>query len=394
MTAHALLSASSADRWLACPPSARLEEPMSDRDSIHTLQGTLAHAIGELKLRNHFIEPMTMRKYNTQLKKLQNSEPFEGQPLYEDEMLRHTDTYLDYISQVVHSYNSPPFITVEKRVDYSEYVPKGFGTSDCIIIGGNNIHVIDFKYGKGVQVTAENNPQMKLYALGALLAYSMLFDIKTVKLSIVQPRRDNISEWELSSEELFSWANSIKPTAQMAFNGKGDYAAGDHCRFCKAKALCRARSEFNISLEEYNFTKPPLLSDEEVGHVLTKALDLKSWAKAIEEYALEQCLIGNSIPGWKAVNGRGNRQFTDVDEALNKVEGAGFDKALLYKNVPSTLTEIETLLGKKEFDNLLNGYVIKPLGKPTLVPENDKREAISNKVTPEEAFAEKIQGGE
>lgn len=369
--AHAILSASSAHRWLVCTPSARLEETFPETTSQYAEEGRLAHEIAELKLRKHFIEPMGPRTFANRLKK------FKEHPLYQDEMMRHTDTYLEYVQGISHSFSSPPYVAVEKRLDFSKYVPDGFGTGDCIIIGGNTMWVIDLKYGKGVPVSAERNPQMMLYALGAYEAYSFLYPIETVKMAIVQPRLDSISEFELPINDLLAWGESIRPIAQKAWKGEGEYISGDHCQFCRAKALCRARAEFNLSLEEYHGMKPPLISNEEVGQILTKARHLAQWVKDLEEYALAECLAGNEIPGWKAVEGRSVRQFTDWEKAFQVLTENGIDEALLYERKPITLAATEKLLGKKRFEELLKDYVERPPGKPTLVPETDKREAIT-----------------
>lgn len=368
---HAILSASSAHRWLVCTPSARLEETFPESTSEYAEEGRLAHNIAELKLRKYFIEPMSPRSFNNRLKK------FKEHELYQDEMLRHTDTYMEYIQSIVHSFSSPPYIAVEKKLDFSSYVPEGFGTGDCIIIGGSVLWVIDLKYGKGVSVSAENNPQMMLYALGAYEAYNFLYPIETVKMAIVQPRLDSISEWEISINDLLYWAtNTVMGAAQKAWTGEGEYVSGGHCQFCRAKSLCRARAEFNMALEEYRGMKPPLISNEEVGQILAKAQDLVKWVKDLEEYALAECLVGNEIPGWKAVEGRSVRQFTDQDEAFKVLIENGIDEAMLYERKPITLAATEKLLGKKKFEELLSEFVERPPGKPTLVPETDKREPI------------------
>ncbi len=373
MNGHALLSASGAHKWLKCTPSARLEETLPEGTSEYAEEGRLAHEIAELKLRKQFIEPMGMRTFNSRLKKLQ------ANPLYKDEMLHHTDTYLEYVSSITHSFTSPPYVAVEKQLDFSEYVPEGFGTGDCIIIHGDTLHVIDFKYGKGVPVSAEMNPQMQLYALGAYAAYSFLYPIANVKLAIVQPRVGEPSEWELPASDLLAWGESVKPVARKAFAGEGDYVSGDHCRFCRARALCRARAEFNTALEEYHQMKPPLISNEEVGAILVRAQNLAKWVKDLEDYALSECLKGNDIPGWKAVEGRSSRQYVNQDEAFKLLIASGIDEALLYQRVPLTLPKVEELLGKKTYTELLvnTGHVKTEPGKPTLAPISDKREAIS-----------------
>ncbi|RKO63234.1 DUF2800 domain-containing protein [Caldibacillus debilis] len=369
---HALLAASAAHRWLVCTPSVRLEEQFPDTTSEYALEGTLAHEIAELKLRKYFLEPMSQRSFSAKLNKLKKHE------LFQEEMLRHTDTYLDYLKGLALSFSSAPYVAIEKKVDYSAYAPEGFGTCDCIIIHGGDLYITDFKYGKGVPVSAEDNPQMKLYALGAYLEYSFLYPIKTAYLAIVQPRIDNISEWSLPIEELLAWGESIKPIAQKAFNGEGEFVPGDHCRFCRAKALCRARAEHYTALEDFKGMKPPLISNEEVGQILEKAIALEAWVKELKEYALAEALKGEEIPGWKAVEGRSVRNYVDIDKAFEHLKQNGIDEAMLYERVPLTVAKLEKALGKKEFRSLLEepGLVEKQPGKPTLVPASDKRPAI------------------
>lgn len=376
---HALLAASAAHRWLVCTPSVRLEEQFPDTTSEYALEGTLAHEIAELKLRKYFLEPMSQRSFSAKLNKLKKHE------LFQEEMLRHTDTYLDYLKGLAISFSSAPYVAIEKKVDYSAYAPEGFGTCDCIIIHGGDLYITDFKYGKGVPVSAEDNPQMKLYALGAYLEYSFLYPIKTVHLAIVQPRIDNISEWSLPIEELLAWGESIKPIAQKAFNGEGEFVPGDHCRFCRAKALCRARAEHYTALEDFKGMKPPLISNEEVGQILERAIALEAWVKELKEYALAEALKGEEIPGWKAVEGRSVRNYVDIDKAFEHLKQNGIDEAMLYERVPLTVAKLEKALGKKEFRSLLEepGLVEKQPGKPTLVPISDKRPAIQ--ATPEAA---------
>ena len=379
--AHALLGASSAQKWINCPPSARLEEQFPDTTSIYAAEGTLAHSVAELHVRA-YIENMAKRTFNSRLKKL------EKDPLYQPEMLTHAQAYLDYIKSIVHAYDSRPHIVVEKRLDYSTFAPEGFGTGDCIIIGGSVLHVIDYKYGRGKPVSAEENPQMKLYALGALEAYAILFPVETVKLTIFQPRLENTSEWDLTAEELRNWGGSIKPIAQQAYDGQGEFCPGEWCDngFCRARAVCRARTNTITALEAFCNQKPPIISNGEVGDILLRAQNLKSYVTALEEYALSELLAGNVVPGWKAVEGRSNRQFEDTDKAFDALKAAGYDEALLYERKPITLTAVEKLLGNPNFTELCGPFVIKPPGKPTLAPENDKRKAIANKTSAAEAF--------
>lgn len=367
---HALLSASGAHRWLHCTPSARLEETLPDNKSEAADEGTLAHEISELKLRKAFIEPLSTRTFNNRLKKLQEN------PLYQDEMLRHTDTYVDYISGIAHGFPTRPYIAVEKEVQYQVYAPEGFGTSDCIIIAGSIMYVIDFKYGKGVPVSAWDNPQMKLYALGAYTAYAILFPITIIKLVIIQPRLDSISEYEISLTDLLTWGESIKPIAESAFKGEGEYVQGEHCQFCRANGICRKQADENMALEECGGLLPPLITNEEVGQILLRAQNLASWAKKLEAYALKECLNSQSIPGWKAVHGTSRRQWTDQDGAFKLLKANGTEEAMLYTREPLTAPQIEVLIGKAKFKELLTPFVDAPPGKPTLVQENDRREAI------------------
>jgi len=380
--AHALLSASASTRWLNCTPSVRLEETFEDTTSTYAEEGTLAHEIAELKLRRHFTDPMSQRTFNTRLNKLKKHE------LYNKEMLTHTDTYLDYLKGLAMAFKSVPYAAVEKKIDYSAYAPEGFGTADCIIIGGDTLYVTDFKYGKGLQVSAEDNPQMKLYALGAYLEYSLLYSFKTVHLAIIQPRLDNISEYSLSLEDLLAFGEEVKPIARQAFAGEGEFVPGDHCKFCKAKAQCRARADQFSALDDFEQKKPPLLNDLEVGEVLERGQNIESWVKALKGYALTESLKGNEIPGWKAVAGRGTRNYADQDVAFAHLQENGIKEAMLYERLPLTVPKLEKELGKKDYDSLLDepGHVQKSVGKPTLAPAKDKRKAVTNEVDAAEDF--------
>lgn len=380
---HALLSASAAHRWLVCTPSARLEETLPDTTSQAAKEGTLAHEIGELKLRRHLVEQMSPQKFGAEMRKLKQHE------LYNSEMDAATDIYLDYVQSVVHSFPSPPYITVEKRVDYSHIAPEGFGTADCIIIGNKQMYVIDYKHGKGVPVDAENNPQMKLYALGALQAYSFLYDIETVHMTIIQPRiREQPSEWSISAQELLAWGESIKPIAQRAYEGTGEYVVGEHCGFCRAKETCRARVEYFFQATEKAPMRPPLITWDEVGEILQKAEGIVSWYNSLKKLALEEILKGGDIPGWKAVEGRGSRQYVDIDKAFEHLKQNGIDEAVLYRREPLTPPQLEKELGKKQYRELLEetGLVVKVEGAPTLAPISDKRPALSQTLKAEEVF--------
>lgn len=365
---HALLSASSAVRWLNCPPSARLTENMPDSESTYAAEGTLAHALAELKVRKKF-EKMKKSEYDTRLAEIQKD------PLYTPEMDGHTDTYLEYILEITHSYNKvKPYVVVEKRLDYSAYVPGGFGTGDCVMLCKSDLHIFDFKYGKGVPVIAEDNPQLQLYALGALAEYVFLYDIQTVTLHIIQPRLDSKSDFHISADKLTAWGEHIRPVAELADKGDGEYNSGDWCRFCKAKATCRKRAEDFFAMEDNINMPKELLSDSEIGEALKRAQSLKNWVTEIEEYALNAILTGSKISGWKAVEGTSRRKITDIDKAFDILKKEGYDESLLYEKQPIGVPALEKLVTKKRLGELLEGLIVKPQGKPALAPESDRRE--------------------
>lgn len=387
---HALLSASSAHRWLACTAAPHFEENFPDGTSTYAEEGTLAHAICELYARKKFTI-MTTRKFNAELKKLQ------AQPLYQEEMLRTAEAYVEYLTEKAMSYTATPHVAMEVRVDLTDYIPDGFGTCDCIMVGGDTLHITDYKHGKGVPVSAVENPQMRLYALGALRLYSAVYgdQIKKVSMGICQPRlSEDASEDALTAEELLAWGERIKPIAKEAYDGPGTFCPGDHCRFCKGKAQCRARAAHFAGFSDYTGIEiagrldedtrtdriadgTPILSNADVADLLVKAEGLAAWYKDLQDYAASALLAGDEIPGFKLVEGRSNRTFTDVDEAIQALLNAGYEEAMIYDRKPKTLTELEKMLGKKAFAELLSGYVTKPKGKPTLAPASDKREAYN-----------------
>ena len=382
---HALLSASSASRWLKCTAAPRFEEQFPEKTSEYAEEGRLAHAICELKVIKKFTTQITPRTYTTRLNKLKK------EPYYADEMDKTSDLYVEHLTEKAMTYDSKPYVAVEVQVDFAEYVPEGFGTCDCIMIGGDTLNITDYKHGKGVPVSAEGNAQMRLYALGALKRYAAIFGntIKRVCMTIDQPRlQDEPSTETITVEDLRAWGESIKPAAAKAYMGLGEFCPGEHCRFCRGKAQCKARADINTALEEFkdcvpqNGEKPPLfgqgvLTDEEIGDLLIRGKELVAWYKDLEEYALNALLNGGTIPGWKAVAGRSNRTFTDTDAAIAAVIAAGYDEALVYERKPKTLTELEKLMGKTEFAAKVGEFVVKPLGKPTLAPITDKREPYS-----------------
>lgn len=380
---HALLSASSASRWLKCTAAPRFEEQFPEKTSEYAEEGRLAHAICELKVIKKFTVQLTQRSYSTRLNKLKKN------PLYNDEMDKTSDIYVEHLVEKAMTYKSSPNVAAEVRVDFSEYVPEGFGTCDCIMIGSDTLNITDYKHGKGVPVSAEGNAQMRLYALGALKRYKPVYGdrIKKVCMTIDQPRIQNESSTEtITVEELIAWGESIKPIAAKAYMGLGDFCPGEHCRFCRGKAQCKARADINTALEEFKSCAAPkglplgenVLTDEQIGDLLIRGKELVAWYKDLEDYALSTILKGGTIPGWKAVAGTSRRTFTDTDAAIAAVIAAGYDEALVYERKPKTLSELEKLMGKAEFADKLGSFVVKPLGKPALAPISDKRESYNS----------------
>ena len=361
---HAILSASSSDRWLHCPPSARLCETYEDKGSDYAREGTDAHALAEYKLKKALGFPA--------------DDPTENLTFFNEEMADCTDGYAEYVLEQVEAAKeacSDPVVLIEQRVDFSRWVEQGFGTADCIIIADGTLRVIDYKHGLGVLVDAYENPQMQCYALGSLELFDDIYDIDTVSMTIYQPRRQNVSTYEVSKDDLYRWADEVlKPTAELAFAGDGNFLCGEWCGFCKAKNECRARADENMKLAQYDFKLPPLLTDAEVEDILSKADDLVSWASDIKEYALKQALSGKEWSGFKLVEGRANRRYSNEAAVIQTVESAGFDP---YERKLLGITAMQKLLGKSRFDELLTAYIEKPQGKPTLVPESDKRPAMN-----------------
>ena len=388
--AHAILSPSSAKRWINCPPSALINAEAPQTDTVYTREGTLAHAVCELKARKHFLTGIGPKKYQTGMDK------FRADELWQDEMDGYTDDYLDALKDIAAEYKARPYVALEQRVDFSEYVPEGFGTADCIMIGGEVLHIVDFKYGKGVDVSAEDNPQLKLYAIGAIEQYMAVYDIFTVRMTIVQPRiKREPDTWELPARDLLRWAEDVvKPAAALAAAGEGEFAEGDWCRWCAIRGNCRRRAEAQLELAKQDFRMPPTLTDAEVGEALTLGRRLKTWLSDLEDYALTACLNGAEVTGWKAVAGRSVRAWTDQDAAFKAAKLAGVPEEMLYKREPVSLAQLEKIMGKKEFAKVFTQpkamYVVTPPGKPTLVTSDDKRDAITNKPEPEDDFSEEL----
>lgn len=363
--AHAFLSASGAARWIACPPSAKLSEQYEDTGSDYAAQGTDAHTLAEYKV----LEMLGKHP----------KDPRDGLKYLDAEMEECTDQYAAYVAEVLTEVKEDckdPIVMVETQVDFSTWVPEGFGTADCIIVGNGILHIIDFKYGTGVEVSAENNPQLSCYALGAVDMLDDLYGIDAVAMTIFQPRRENVSEWVLCKGELIDWAEkTLRPAAELAAKGEGEFKCGEHCRFCKARHECRARAAAQMDLMKYELALPPVLTDEEIEDILGRVDGLVSWAEDIKAYALESAINGKRWYGFKLVEGRSTRRYTDEEAVANAVTAAGIDP---YEHSVLGITAMTKLLGKKKFEELLGALIEKPQGKPTLVPESDKRPALVN----------------
>lgn len=359
---HALLSASSAHRWLRCPPSALATDGVADAPSDAALQGTAAHELAEYKLLR-FLKRRAKRPTSEWI---------------DEEMEGHTDDYVGFVAQHLESareYCSDPQVYVEQRLDYSHLAPGGFGTGDCVIVAEPTLQVIDLKYGMGVEVSPVENPQLMLYGLGALAVFDALYDIREVSLSIFQPRRANVETWSISTQDLIAWGeNTVKPIAEIAARGEGEYQAGPWCQFCRIAPTCRARAESNLALAKHEFAPPAELSIAEVAEVLAKIPELKAWATDVEAWALAKAQAGTQIPGFKVVAGRSIRKYSDEAAVAEAAKKAGYtdiwDKRLIG------ITAMERLMGKRAFTETLGDLVVKPEGKPTLVPESDKRPAL------------------
>ena len=361
---HAVLSASGSHRWLHCIPSARLELEFENKESSAAAEGTAAHALCEHKLKKalRIRSKRPVSDYNT------------------DEMEDHSDAYVEFVLEQLETAKQnckDPLVLIEQRLDFSCYVPDGFGTGDCIIIGDRNLHIIDMKYGMGVLVSAADNPQMKLYALGALGIYDSLYDIEEVSMTIFQPRRENVSTWTITVDELKDWAeNELKPKAAMAYDGEGEYFPGEWCIFCRAAVKCRARANEKLKLAQSEFKLPPLLTDSEIEEVLVQLQDLTKWANDIMAYATDAAVNhGKEWQGFKIVEGRSVRKYKNEDDVAEAAKANGYKD--IYRQSLITLTEMQKMMGKTKFEEILGGLIHKPLGKPTLVPFEDKRPAMN-----------------
>lgn len=388
---HAILSPSAAHRWLHCTPAPRVEAEFPETTSEYAEEGRLAHSVCELAAKKKFTV-MNNRTYNSRLKKL------KADPKWDDEMLSTAATYVEHLTEHAMRFEHAPYVALEVQVDITDYAPEAFGTCDCIMIGGDELIITDYKHGKGVPVSAQDNPQMLLYALGALKLYRPIYGdmIRRVSTYIDQPRLDSYDGASMTVEELLAWGESIKPKAAAAFMGTGEFAPGEWCRFCRAKAMCRARANQNTALEDFKdciplgrsipmqteydatgFKPSNCLTDEEIGALLVRAEGLVAWYNDLKEYALVACLNGKTIPGWKAVEGRSTRAWTDQDAALEALMAGGVEEAIIYDRVPKTLAQLEKVIGKQRFGELVGGMITKSPGKPALAAESDKRPAYN-----------------
>lgn len=364
MTRHAILPPSGAHRWLNCTPSARLEQEFENAESVAAKEGTAAHALCEHKVKKAL--------------RMRSRRPVSDYD--SDEMEECADAYVDFVMEqygLAKQTCKDPLVLIEQRLDFSCCVPEGFGTGDCIIIADDKLHIVDFKYGMGILIQAEENPQMKLYALGALELYDALYDIKDISMTIFQPRRENVSTWTIPAEQLREWAeNELKPKAQMAYNGEGEYLPGEWCAFCRAAIKCRARAEEKLRLAQMEFRPPPLLADGEIEEILKILPDLVKWANEIASYATDAAVRhGKEWRGFKIVESRSIRKYRDEEKVAEAAQEAGYTD--IYRKTLITLTEMQKLMGKKKFDEVLGSLICKPPGKPTLVPVTDKRPAIN-----------------
>jgi hypothetical protein len=407
--AHALLSASAAERWTVCTAAPRYEEQFPESTSAYAEHGRIVHEMCELKLTKKFTTALNQRQFTDRLRKLKKKEAdfveahnsTNPDKRLEADGDTYSDRYIDHLTEKAMGYNTTPLVNAEVRVDLTAYIPEGFGTCDCVMIGGDTLDITDYKHGKGVPVSAEGNPQMRLYALGALTKYEPFYGgmIQRVRMTIIQPRvQDEPSTETLTLDELKAWGESIKPIAQIAFGGFGEFVPGEHCRWCRGKAQCRARANAHSALEDFKdcvmptpenvaqmntdgmdgIPSPPILTHAEIGDLLMRGKTLLAWYNDLEEFALKALLNGEDIEGWKAVAGRSNRTFTDHDAAVAAVIAAGYDEALVYDRKPKTLTQLESLMGKADFTEKIGAFIHKPLGKPTLAPQSDKREPYSS----------------
>ncbi|MBC1605686.1 DUF2800 domain-containing protein [Listeria rocourtiae] len=389
--AHAKLSASGSSRWLNCTPSISLESkfPEQEGGGIFAREGTLAHSFGELILQR-FNREIDKAKFIRKRNLLKNHE------LYDETMIDHVEVYTSVVIekfQEAHAEDDDAVLSIEQRLDYSKWARGGFGTGDAVIVGNGVVEIVDLKYGKGVPVFAEENSQLMLYGLGAYHAFESVYDLHTVKMTIVQPRLDSITEFEMDVSDLLDWAdNVVKPAALLADKGEGELVPGSWCKFCKAKSICKARAEANLTFTSYDFKDPRLMQPDEIGAVLRQAAELSSWADDVKKFALKEVEAkGVKFPGWKLVEGRSNRKYVDEETIIGVLELEGYSEDELMNKKMKGIGDLEKLVGKKKVDTILGDLIVKSPGRPTLVLESDKRKEISLKSAAVDDFADDLE---
>lgn len=375
---HALLGASSANRWLQCTPSARLEANYENTTSSYAAEGTVAHELGELLI----------SEYQTNAKTKEGKEiakrlfTVRNGAMYNQSMEQHAESYRDFVIERLNeakAVTKDAVLLLEQKLDFSDWVPEGFGTGDALIIADGTLNIIDLKYGQGVEVSAVENKQMMLYALGAINEFSCMYDITNVVMTIFQPRLENFSHFEMTVVDLLTWANNeLKEKAELAFAGKGEFIPGKHCGFCRAKCECKALATRNFEVTKPQMKDSNLLNDEEITNILDRADEIKKWLSAVEDWALQKALEGKEYPGYKLVEGRSNRCYSDANAVAEALLANNIEPALIYTKSLKTITSLEKDLGKKVFNEIVGDLIIKPQGKPTLVPESDKRPPLNN----------------
>lgn len=391
---HAILGASSAKRWLTCTPSARLGERLTSRfgseSSPYAQEGTKAHALAEIKVRKAFYaaDGMTTTVYSRMSQ--EERDAYTGINAFRYDALRAelgdipadmehaTDAYCDVVMEKYLSAKDQDASTrllLEQRLDYSRWVPSGFGTGDCVIVSDSLLEIADLKYGLGIPVDAVDNPQLRLYGLGAIAKFGQLYDFPAVRMTIIQPRLESVSEETLGRVELLDWAEAeVREKAQQAWKGIGDFVPGDHCRFCPAKAVCSARVSEALKLFRYGFETPGLIPDEQIPGILETLDVAEAWIKDFRSYAEKQALNGQKFPGWKLVRGKKpNRRWADPEEVRAQLLRAGYAPGQIETTSLKPVGEIEKTIGAKAFRALVGGLVAQGEGRLTLVPESDKR---------------------
>ncbi|EAD1944895.1 DUF2800 domain-containing protein [Listeria monocytogenes] len=388
---HAKLSASGSSRWLNCTPSIALEAkfPEQKNGGVFAQEGTLAHSFAELLLQK-FNDEVTKAGYARKLNRLKKNS------LYDASMIDHVEVYTTIVIekfQEAHAADKNAVLSIEQQLDYSEYARGGFGTGDAVIVGNGVVEIIDLKYGKGVPVSAKENSQLMLYGLGAYNAFELDYDLHTVRMTIVQPRLDDVTEFEMEVSDLLDWAeNVVKPAALLADAGKGELNPGTWCKFCRARSICKARAEANLALTSYDFKDPRLLQPDEIAKVLGQVAELKSWVEDVKSFALKEAESrGIEFPGWKLVEGRSNRRYADAEMVQAMMELEGYSEEELLSKKLISLTDMEKLVGKKQVSAILGDLIEKPAGKTTLVVETDKRQAIKLKSDAADDFADDLE---